>query len=128
MIDLTKRLTKRTQDGTLYIGCDEMCAIWNICDRYKCKKEKIINKLGELEDLIDQGFLRIFPCQEGDHIFLVDFEECAYDEGIVEKIYIDSNGICVDSDYEIGTCVDSDYVFFSEEAAKQAIRDYYISK
>lgn len=84
----------------------------------------ILNKLGELEDLIEQGYLHIFPCKEGDSIFLVDFEEGVYDEGIVQKIYIDSDGICVDSDYEIGTCVDSDYVFFSEEAARQALADY----
>ena len=117
MADLTIRLTKKAdermqKDGIKYLPLGVM-------DTFN-----ILNKLGALEDLIDQGFLHIFPCKEGDSIFLVDFEEGVYDEGIVQKIYIDSDGICVDSDYEIGTCVDSDYVFFSEKAARQAIRDY----
>lgn len=119
MADLTIRLTKKAdermqKDGIKYLPLGVM-------DTFN-----ILNKLGALEDLIDQGFLHIFPCKEGDHIFLVDFEEGAYDEGIVQRIYIENDRMFVDSDYEIGTCVDSDYVFFSEEAARQAVVDYEI--
>ena len=111
------RLTKRTDK---YLQAADI----HYLPERKVDSYDILNKLGELEDMIEQGYLHIFPCKEGDSIFLVDFEEGVYDEGIVQKIYIDSDGICVDSDYEIGTCVDSDYVFFSEKAARQALADY----
>lgn len=109
---LTLKLKNPTKSGFKYLGANGATS------------QKVLNKLGELEDLIEQGYLHIFPCKEGDSIFLVDYEEGLYDEGTVEKIYVDVDGICVDSDYEIGTCVDSDYVFFSEKAARQAIREH----
>ena len=113
-----ERLTYKMEDIFCDMGMKYLPSV------SECNYFDILNKLGELEDMIEQGYLHIFPCKKGDSIFLVDYEEGLYDEGTVEKIYVDVEGICVDSDYEIGTCVDSDYVFFSEEAARKAIRDY----
>ena len=99
--DLEEQVLKST-------GTDLASMVGEFMHYYNLKKE---NRLLEL------------PCKVGDTVYLVDYEENTYDEGIVNKVYVDSDGICIDSDYEIGTCVESDYVFFTEEEAEKALAE-----
>lgn len=80
-------------------------------------------KLKHYEDAEEQGLLLRLPCKVGDTIYLVDFEEKAWDEAIVNSIEIDTrdNRILINSDYEIGTWAEDNYVFYSKEEAEQAL-------
>ena len=85
--------------------------------------DKVSVKLGEYEDAEEQGLLLRLPCKVGDTVYLVDFEEKTWDEATVNSIEIDTrdNRVLINSDYEVGTWSKDNYVFYSKEAAEQAL-------
>lgn len=85
----------------------------------------LVDKLAEYEDIEEQGLLLKLPCKVGDTIYLVDFEEKAYDEATVWSIEIDTkdNRILINSDYEVGTYAFDNYVFYSKEEADKALAE-----
>lgn len=86
---------------------------------------KLAQKVKEYEDAEEQGLLLRLPCKVGDKVYLVDFEEKAYDEATVWSIEIDTkdNRILINSDYEIGTWAEDGYLFYSREEAEQALAE-----
>lgn len=84
-----------------------------------------LDTLGALEDLEEQGRLLVLPCKVGDTIWLVDFEEKAYDEADVCSIEVDTkdNRILINSNYEVGTYAFDNYVFYSKEEAESALEN-----
>lgn len=63
-----ERLTKTYQDGTRAAADDLPCGenSWDY-------KGLLLEKLGQLEDLEEQGRLIQLPCKLGDHIYDIDF-------------------------------------------------------
>ena len=82
---------------------------------------EIFDKLAEYEDLEEQGLLVKLPCKAGDTIYLVDFDECEYDEATIISIEIGKDGIQINSDYEIGTDLNAKYLFLTKEEAEKKL-------
>lgn len=84
-----------------------------------------LKKMKAYRDAEEQGLLLRLPCKVGDTVYLVDFEEMAYDEATVWSIEIDTkdNRILINSDYEVGTWAEDGYVFYSREEAEKALAD-----
>ena len=108
---------------------DSYCAIVECdikgCRPENCYEKNLYDKLKTYEDAEEQSLLLRLPCKVGDTIYLVDFEEKAWDEAIVNSIEIDTrdNRILINSDYEIGTWAEDNYVFYSKEEAEQALAE-----
>lgn len=120
-----ERLTVKWNDG-IYDTYDPV----DICDNAhsKINYEKLLKKLGEYEDLEEQGLLLRLPCKIGDRVysvtrnFISEYTICSiekYNEGFFfnwrcEKgIYINIKGF---TDYDIG-----ETVFLTKEEAEQAL-------
>ncbi len=127
-----ERLTKNDLNKVCYdpweiCGMDKHCTK-GCYDEGGCTKGchilKIHRKLAEYEDAEEQGLLLRLPCKVGDTVYLVDFEEKAYDEATVWSIEIDTkdNRILINSDYEVGTWAEDGYLFYSREDAEQALK------
>lgn len=69
-----KRLTERMEDGTPDPNCSECehykaCGDEHYCDDEQSCYQKIVAKLCELEDKIEQGTLIELPCKVGDTVY-----------------------------------------------------------
>jgi hypothetical protein len=94
------RLLRLMYEGDLESGC-----VYGDCD------------LEFIADyLLDNGVI-VPPCNVGDTVYLIDFEEEEWDEATVDEIVITGEGIEINSDYEIGTPSECDYIAYSEEEA-----------
>ena len=107
-----KRLTKRSDFGWFHGNC-ENCPSNGKCNPkgsnfFDCL-EVFVDRLGELEDKIEQGLLVELPCKVGDKIFFVyDFGsvegECfEIDEGTIDGISVQTECLAnIHARYESG--------------------------
>ena len=64
-----KRLTTKLNTGTYYLSCENCTVEDNTnCESYDCKG-LAFQRLGELEDKIEQGRLIELPCKVGDTVY-----------------------------------------------------------
>lgn len=94
------RLIKLMHEGDLASG--------TVCDDYD---------LEFIADYLLNNGVIVPPCNVGDKVYLIDFEEEEWDEATVDEIVIIDEGIEINSDYEIGTPSECDYIAYSEEEA-----------
>ena len=71
---LTYKLKKPTQNGFEYVGINGANA------------QKVLKKLGELENLEEKGRLLCLPCKVGDTVYVVKY----LDEGYIVEAKVDS--------------------------------------
>ena len=114
------RLTMTSDKGGLAFTFD----LDITCEKREIEKiVKLGEKLKHYEDLSEKGLLVELPCKVGDTVYLLDFENSAYDEATVELVKIENEGIFIDTDYEIGTWEKAEYIRYSESEAEQALAD-----
>lgn len=77
--------------------------------------------------LLNNGVI-VPPCNVGDTVYLIDFEEEEWDEATVDEIVITDEGIEINSDYEIGTSSECDYIAYSEAEARIALEMWKIAE
>lgn len=54
--------------------CKDICAEYDEDEScISCPIQKAIEKLGDYEDLEEQGLLKIFPCKPGDHVYDIKY-------------------------------------------------------
>lgn len=77
-----KRLTWRDEENEALVNCNEMCAEWDTCNPYECKKKAIVNKLAEYEEIGTVEELRALKEKETE-ILLKD-GQFLYQQGLVD--------------------------------------------
>ena len=77
---LKKRLTERRENGDADCNCSECkhnVAVgdeWVCDDEFGCR-DRVLEKLCTLEDMIEDGRIVVLPCKVGTEVFLSDYPE-----------------------------------------------------
>ena len=121
-----ERLTVKWKDKS-YDALDPIDIVDN--EYSKINFEKLLVKLGEYEDLEEQGLFVKLPCKVGDTVYPIyyDYETDAYAIGkyIIYEIGIFSNEICFKREGKPAFKYSDfgEYVFLTKEEAEQALKD-----
>lgn len=119
-----ERLTKRNEADTAYYypNCFDECDGFGFSS--KCDKcgfqDRVCDKLGEYEDLEDNGLLLRLPCKVGDTVYTA----CSWgiESGIVGSIEIISDRIYINNIH--GEMIgESHNIFLTQEQAEQKLKE-----
>jgi len=113
-MEMYKRLTRRNNDGTTWVKC-AVCDIQDKCDFTKesCCQE-LQDRLAELEDRIEQGYIKILPVKAGDKIYVVP-SKAHYGINRMHKTFKENNRVYTQTVDEIRFFKDGVYMVYSCE-------------
>lgn len=128
-----ERLTTKWNDGS-YDTFDPIDIVEN--EYSKANYERVLAKLGEYEDLEEQGLLLKLPCKVGDCVYYISphntisLDEGVIYEGDVTRVYAMEEEICITikihTDYgvtELSNITEfGKIVFLTKEEAEEALR------
>lgn len=126
-----KRLTNKDKNGFYHYNCTKEekkdCCLWESCG--ECYGSKVLRKLGELEDKIEQGLMIELPCKVGDTVYEVfkDHIPPFIKETKIEKIVVTGKGLRLrlarNSFYETAVSSIGKTLFFTREEAEAKLKE-----
>lgn len=115
-------------------GCEEVCDnIYDDCEG--CPIQKCFDKLGELEDKLENGTMIDVPCKIGDTVYRLDTETGYIDPIVIENMVIDKGDIILRYDsYDGVIChlsniiekslyLDCFFVFLTKQEAEARLKE-----